>query len=150
MWQVHRELREALEAGYCLHGSRLRLDVIEPRPARCETGRREGNLTAVYADTTSPAVPCLMALFAEKVPGKGYYSSYSNANDTLVVIGEGLTFRPGFIHVLPRDTFQWYGHEFVAFEQVPVLQQIRVTPAILWSLLAEGNLDLRVSIPPPW
>lgn len=139
-----RVLEEYLEDGYCLHGSKQKLHLIEPRKAYCETGRPEGCLNAVYAERHDVRIPIIMALFE----GRGF-GSYSSDGTLLTVTGDR-TFSPGFVHVLPSDTFSNESGEFVSRVPVRPIAIVPVKPSILWDLLFRGDFDLRIPIPVEW
>lgn len=145
-------LENMLAEGFCLHGSKRRIsDHLIPHQAHCESGRPEGNLNAIYADPDGVRIPCLMALFDRKDPRQSRMTSYTGqGGGMLTVEGTNTTFTPGYVYVLPTDTFVFHHGEFVSFTPVWPHAIVPVTPEILWPLLARGNLDLQIPIPAPW
>lgn len=144
------QLLEAyLKRGFCLHGSKFRIEtLVEPRQARCNTGREDGCQKAVYASKNCVRVPCLMAMFASASKSESYKASYTAKGSGLMVVsGENVTFRPGYVHVLPSATFRDVGDEFISYEPVAPHEIVLVTPAILRLL---PHMDLRVPIPAKW
>lgn len=139
-----QELERRLADGYCLHGSKQQLLLLEPRQAYCSSGRPESCLNAVYAERKDVQVPIIMALWAGK--GTGSYSG----NGTFLRVEGDRTFSPGYVHVLSTKSFQDVHGEFVSFEPVRSEEIIPVTPSILWELLGRGTLDLHIPIPAPW
>lgn len=143
-------LRQFIHEGYCLHGSPVRIEgLVEPRKACDITGRRAGCLEAVYASQKCIRVPCLMAMFAKRYWWqRGRMTSYSGTEGGLLTVtGRNTTFRPGFIHVLPSNTFEEIEYEFVSFKAVKPHAIVGVTPAILHLL---PNMDLRIPVPTSW
>lgn len=138
-------LEQRIREGFCLHGSQARLEVVEPRQANCQSGRPEGNLTAVYASRHCVQVPIVMGLLA----GKGL-SSYTGDDGIHLKVTGDRTFAPGFIHVLECKTFADVNGEFVSFVPVIPREVIAVKPSILRLLVARGTLDLQIPIPAPW
>ncbi len=140
--------RKSEKSRFCFHGSKGRLDVIEPRQARCESGRPEGCLNAVYADQHSIEVPIVMALIAPEPGVHESRSGYSRTGEEkLVVTGTGTTFTPGYVHVLSTKTFEWYCGEFISRVPVEVICMLRVDPSILRHI---DTIDLQIPIPPPY
>ena len=139
-------LRGRLLQGNCLHGSQQRIEgMLEPRQARCETGRLGGCQKAVYASPNCIRVPLLMAMFSPIDSSRGYRSSYSgDPLGTLVVSGENVTFQPGFVYVLPTETFTWVDGEYISYQPVFPCSVLQVTPRLLLLL---PNLDLRIPVP---
>lgn len=134
--------------GMCLHGSKEKFTVAEPRSANCESKRPESCRCAVYATPDDVAIAIVRALI-DKVPGaRSSRSSYSrHGNGPLVVDGENATFTPGYVHILPSDTFGHDGDEYYSLVPVSVLSTVPVDPSILKLL---DNIELRIPIPPPY
>lgn len=135
------KLRDYLAQGYLLHGSKEKLEIIEPRKAAdTDPERTTGQAFAVYAERSDIRVPILMALFAEKDPSKkSWRSSYSAHGDgPMKVGGENYTFSPGYVYVLPSETFTIEGeeqdHEFISEVSVIPKDVISVDPSILSEL----------------
>lgn len=143
------KLRDYLEQGYLLHGSKEKLDIIEPRKAAdTNPDRTTGQALAIYAEASDIRVPILMALFAEKDPSKkSWRSSYSaQGNGTMKVGGENYMFTPGYVYVLPSETFVTEGdehdREFISRVNVVPKNVVPVDPSILSELDGiefEGN-----------
>jgi hypothetical protein len=131
------KLKEYLSQGYLLHGSKNKIEVIEPRQAHDDNRESKvTNLHGVYA-ADDIRVPVFMALFDKKDPTKKGWTSYYHATnrEEITVGGKNVTFTPGYIHVLPNETFQKmedeHGQETVSFEPVTPIDVIRITPEIL-------------------
>lgn len=134
--------------GHCFHGSKQEHSIVEPRPARCNSGRVEGCQHAVYATEDDIAVAIVMALFdrlSNECPASFSYSRHDKG--PLVVKGENATFTPGFVHVLSSKSFEHFGDEYISYEPVKVLSVFPVDPSILRLLT---NIELHIPIPPPY
>lgn len=136
-----------LERGFCLHGTKYEGPVLEPRQAHCKSGRPEGCLNAVYATSLIVEVPLIMAM--ERGEGSFYYHHWTGKP---VEAGgsEGKTFMPGFVYVLPSDTFKWVESDLVSFVPVRPVARIRVVPSDFRPCIERGTLDLKIPIPAPW
>ena len=147
MEEVLHTLRQSLRHGYCLHGSKLELKVIEPRQAVDVSGKPEGCLKAVYA-TRHEIIP---AIVMASRSGDGDIT-FQGVSDIWSVMPHdpSITLSPGHVHILPSSTFQEVGTEWVSFVPVRPVAVMRITPSIWWLILAEGNVDLRIPIPEPW
>jgi len=142
MRETLRLLKQYLEQGYCLHGSQRRSEMLEPRIAKCESGRVAGCQKAVYASKDCVRVPCLMAMFAPIDPANSRECSYTGAPDgKLIVTGTNVTFKPGYVHVLPAATFQELDDEFISYECITPVAILLVTPEIL-ELLPDMELHM--------
>ncbi len=132
-------LKSYLAEGYLLHGSKNRIEVLEPRQATDDNPERKtGKAHAIYAEDGDLRIPIVRALFAEKDPvPRSWRAGYStHGPDTpIIVTGENCTFTPGFVHVLPPDTFEVEGDEGdnERISRVPVasIDIIEVDPSIL-------------------
>lgn len=132
------KLRKYVEQGYLLHGSKNKLEVIEPRQAKEDNPERMvGSLHGIYA-TENLKAPILMALFAKKDLSKdSWRSSYdSEDGEKFIVSGENFTFTPGYVHILPPDTFKLVADEkgnseLVSNEPVKPIDTIYIAPSIL-------------------
>jgi hypothetical protein len=135
-FETLKTLQSYLDQGYLLHGSKMRIDILKPRTARDDSdGRTIGKMTGVYADDDLRA-PILMALFDRKDPNiSDWRSSYQGNDENTFVSGENMTFTPGFVHVLPKDTFTYHEEgddgEFVSNQPVTPVEIVPVTPDIL-------------------
>ena len=142
-------LEKMIREGFLLHGSSRQIcDAVEPRQARCSSGRQQGCLTGVYADDRLRA-PCLRATLALLDARQGWSSSYSaeTDDDPMVVTGQNATFRPGYIYVLPGTAFEDLGGEFFSKVEVMPHTIVRITPNILRLL---PNMDIRIPVPTSW
>jgi len=108
-----------VDAGYVLHGSPLRLDVLEPKPAS-DASKKFGNDTAVFA-VRSPASAIFSAIIDRSVLPKSadrrvkmYYLKETDAKGNERVcsryaiskaLKEAGAIKSGWVHVLPPDTF---------------------------------------------
>ncbi len=130
--------------GYFLHGSQIGdIEQLTPRQA-CDLSRKEeNNLCAVYA-VRAVQVPIVRALMA----GRGT-TSWRGNDDYLSVTGNR-TFAPGWVYVLPGDTFEKHGQEWVSFRPVRPIMTVPVTPTALRVLVERGTLHLQIPIPAPW
>ena len=116
VWDVCKKF---IDAGYVLHGSPLRLDVLEPKPAR-DASKKFGNDTAVFA-VRSPASAIFSAIVDRSVLPIGadrrvkmYYLRETDARGNERVcsryaiskaLKEAGAIKDGWVHVLPPDTF---------------------------------------------
>lgn len=148
MKKAFEELTQAIKNGYCLHGSKTIIDVLEPRLAACGSGAFENCQKAVYASQDEVDVAVVMAL-RDRLPScTSSRSSYSrHGAGPLVITGTNATFTPGYVHVLPRDTFVVLGNEFISYEAVKPVAIVRVDPSILRLF---QNIELHIPIPPPY
>jgi hypothetical protein len=134
-------LRNCIHEGYLLHGGKILVDALIPKQSTDDDSTRTtGQAFAVYAEASDIRVPILMALFAEKDPSKkSWRSSYSaNGNGPMKVGGENYTFTPGYVYVLPNETFTTEGdeqdREFISRVSVVPKEVIPVDPSILSEL----------------
>ncbi len=125
------EKLERLEAylaqGFLLHGSKRRLETVEPRQATdTDPDRKSGKANAVYAEAHDVRIPILMALFDKLDPElPGWRSGYhAYGEGPIEVEGENYTFTKGFVHVLPRGSFEAEGDE----TDREYLSRVPVTP----------------------
>lgn len=142
------KLKSYLEQGYVLHGGKNRADTLEPRQAEDDDPERKaGKAVAIYAEAHDLRIPIFMALFDQKDPSRGWQSSYSAQGDgPMQISGENYTFTPGYIYVLPRDTFEVEGDEIdselISRQPVTPIDVIEIDPSILKDL--EGiTIDLK-------
>lgn len=138
-----RKMEDYLSQGYLLHGSKRRLEMIEPRKADdTDPERVAGKANAVYASDEVYA-PILRALFDRKDPTRDSRSSYSGNAIHMKVTGENATFTNGYVYVLPRDSFILEGEgddqELISYSPVTPIETIVVTPEILEHL---QNLEI--------
>src|SRR5687768_13589766 len=93
MAEAMKKLGDYVEKGYLLHGSKKKLDLLEPRQASdTDESRYIGHQKAVYA-TRDPGIAILMSLFAKKDPGlEGWSSFYHKTGDGFRAGGENITF----------------------------------------------------------
>lgn len=131
-----QKLEDYVSQGLLLHGSKNKIEVLEPRQARDDNQeRKSGNLNAVYA-TDDIRISIFMALFDKKdTTQNGWRAFYHSTNeDEMKVGGEHVTFTPGYIHVLPGEKFHKVddenSKEIVAYESVAPIDVIAVTPDI--------------------
>lgn len=141
MQEVFELLNRYLALGFCLHGSRKRISLLELRQAKCNSGRTPNCQNAVYADRNDVRIPCVMAMFAPLDPSKGHRNSYGVTNGKMTVTGENVTFKPGYVHVLPSKTFRWFEEEFISFEPVVPAGVVLVTPEIV-SLFPDTEIQI--------
>ena len=140
-------LVDMITEGFYLHGSKKRLEIIEPRPARCLSGREEGCQKAVYA-ARCVEIPCIMAMRTPDGSGLRPQSSYSQTGKgPLIVRGKHMTFAPGYVYALPSETFECMGSELIS--RVPVMPHlvVPVTPAIIPLLV---NMECHIPVPTTW
>jgi hypothetical protein len=137
MLEAFNKLQEYIASGYLLHGSKNKLDVLEPRQAvDGDKTSKVTNLNGVYA-TDDIRISIFMALFAKKdISKNGWRSFYSvTSKDEITVGGENVFFTDGFVHVLSREKFKEIedenGKEIVASEPVTPIDVIKITPDIL-------------------
>lgn len=73
-----------------------------------------------------------MAMFSCVNTKLAMQSSYfSTGRGKLIVRGKNVTFKPGFVHVLPSDSFIDFKGEFISYEPVRAVGILRVTPEII-------------------
>jgi hypothetical protein len=136
MKEVLKKIEEYRSLGYLFHGSKKELEVVEPRQAHDENPNViAGNLNAIYA-TNDIRIPIVIALFDKKDRAQKSASSfYSAYKDTMSVGGVNITFTPGYIYVLPKESFRTVENEqekeIVSFEPVIPIDTIHITPEIL-------------------
>ncbi|MDO8603840.1 MAG: hypothetical protein Q7K40_00270 [bacterium] len=143
-----QKLEGYVSQGFLLHGSKNKIEVLEPRQAQDDNhDRKSGNLNAVYA-TDDIRISIFMALFAKKDADKnGWRAFYNSTNeDEMSVGGENVTFTPGYIHVLPGEKFRKVddknSKEIVAYEPVAPIDVVQVTPDIA-AYLSGINYDIK-------
>jgi len=141
MHQVLAVLRRYLEQGYCLHGSQSRFEIVEPRPARCTSLRSDKCQNAVYASKDCVRIPCVMALIARADLLKPSKSGYCVEDTRLIVTGENVKFKPGFVYVLPNDSFEEVGDEYISRRPVRSAAVLEVEPDIL-KLLPDLEINI--------
>lgn len=141
-------LGDMIAEGFYLHGSRKKIDVLKPRTARCLSGNEESCQTAVYA-ARCIEISCIMAMLKPDGSSLRYQASYTRQHpmDPLIVRGKHATFGPGYVYVLPHDTFERMGSETIS--RVPVMPHlvVPVTPAIIPLLL---NVECHIPVPTTW
>lgn len=124
--------------GYLFHGGKDQVALLTPQQASDrDESRVVGRQKAVYA-SDSLHIAIVMALLDKKDPTiQGWSSGYSGNETQLQVTGENFTLTPGFVHVLPRNSFieiedeKKGDREIVSYEPVTPKDIIRVTPPIL-------------------
>lgn len=117
---VTSKIEQALEAGFCLHGSNVMgQKVIHPRQAWCATGLPERNLLAVYADFDLRR-PLLHAIMHHLCGVEPTWMFYEDFNYPLTVVGGNIGFGYSSIYALPTETFVLQGKEFVSAVPVQV------------------------------
>lgn len=97
-------LRRYVAEGFLLHGSRKKFDVVEPRKAN-DDGHYVCNQFGVYA-TDDVRIPLVMALIHPTDPNDVSLSYHSQGDGPLQVNGRNICLRPGYIYVLPPNTFE--------------------------------------------
>jgi hypothetical protein len=141
--EIISRLTSYLNQGYVLHGSKSSSPILEPRQAHdVNPDRVLGKAYALYAEGTDIRIPIFMALKAPKIADAygGYTSGYSGhgPDQPLRISGKNLAFTTGFVHVLPRDSFEIeeHGDDTELMSRVPVeaIEIIRVEPSILEEL----------------
>jgi hypothetical protein len=142
-------LRMMVWEGFFLHGSRQKIKKpLEPRQAKDAVGKPSGCQMAVYATKSDIRIPCIMAMFTPIDPGKASHSEYSRkTGGKMVVTGENVTFGPGYVYVLPADTFEEMDGEFISFKPVMPILVIPVNPKILRLF---PNLEIQIPVPAEW
>ncbi len=141
-------LRRYVQDGFLLHGSKSRIDKIEPRQASdIDKTRVARNQFGVYA-TEDPDIAIVMALMHPKGSGNttSYYHKHSGESESFKIGGVNVMLRTGYVHVLPRETFKEINHEndveFVSKDPVTPVAVIEVNPPIIRSMnvTLEGEL----------
>jgi hypothetical protein len=133
---VREILRDFLMREYLLHGSSQKFEIVEPRQACDEKGRFQGNFKAVYA-TFDVRVAAFMAT-RHPTNLQSWSSYYHSVEDKFQAGGENVVLGPGYIYVLPGDTFQFVGteedREIVSFVPVVPAIVVRIGPEFVRSL----------------
>jgi hypothetical protein len=144
-------LRDYIKQGYLLHGSKSNTIELEPRQARdTDAERITGNQVGVYA-IDSVEEPIFMALRDKANPLRPSRSFYSGIDGKYEMGGENVILTPGYIHVLPRDTFETVrdekgNEELVSRVPVRAVAVVEVQPDIIKLL---PNVTLNLSDEPP-
>jgi hypothetical protein len=134
-----KQLRQYLNEGMLLHGSKVRTEVIEPRQSSDNNPDRIiGKSFAIYAETEDVRIPILMALFDKKdkdlADCRTSYSSHG-PNEPMLVSGENFTFSPGYVYVLPPEKFTTEEteteREYIATEPIKPIAVLEINPLIL-------------------
>jgi hypothetical protein len=142
-------LESYLKSGYLLHGGKRRLEMLEPRQATdSDPERTTGKAFAIYAEDTDVRVPVVMALFDRKDPSVWEWRSGYSAHgigSTMTLTGKNCTFTKGYVHVLPRESFEREGdehdNELISRKPVEPVDIIEVTPSIIDSL---KGMDIQI------
>lgn len=137
--EVLAKLRGYVAQGYVLHGSQAYMTVVEPRQARdSDKSRVTGNQYAVYAEAEDIRVPIVKALLAQRERYRpGGWSSFYTAigSGPMRVGGKNACLKPGWVHVLPSETFRWVegatDREFISKVPVVPVDVVRVEPSIV-------------------
>ena len=141
------KLMRVIDLGYLLHGSQNYFTVVEPQQAHDDNKRETGCQYGIYA-TKDIRIAVLVALFHPTNP-KDWQSGYSGVEGGAIrVFGYNVTFEPGYVYVLPHDTFEWVGteeknRELISRVPVKPIEIIEVTPV----LLSEFNLIIEIETP---
>lgn len=142
------QLKDFLAQGYLLHGSKQPIDTLEPRQAEDTNKERHiGRQHAVYA-TRHVEIPIFMALKDRKDDSiRSWRSGYSGTGGSWYMHGENTTLTPGYVYVLPPDTFERLedergGEELVSRVPVTPIAVFKVEPNIL-KLFPNITLDLK-------
>jgi hypothetical protein len=134
------KLNNYLNDGFVLHGSKLKIDTLEPRQANDINPDRShvGKQFAVYAEDKDVRIPIVMALFDFVDKNKSTNYGYSRGPDGIMhVKGENIYFTNGWVNVLPKHTFKILedkekgDRELVSFESVKSVDILEVDISIL-------------------
>jgi hypothetical protein len=145
-------LREFVDKGYVLHGSKRTSEMLEPRQADDTNKERViGRQNAIYA-TDKIEVPLFMALKDFKDPENrsmrsGYSGTAGADGITWHMYGENTALTPGYVYVLPKDTFDLMSdsngdEELISREPVMPVAVFKIEPDIL-NLFPNITLDLK-------
>lgn len=142
------QLKEFVAQGYVLHGSKKASDTLEPKQATDTNKERIiGTQVAVYA-THHVEIPLFMALKDMKDASlRSMRSGYSGTGGVWRMYGENTTLTPGYVYVLPSDTFEKIvdekgDEELISRVPVMPVAVFKVEPDIL-SLFPNITLDLK-------
>jgi hypothetical protein len=124
-----RKLQSYLWDEHVLHGSATHLKTIEPRQANQWSFEPQYNKCAVYA-TRDVRIAIIFATMRLPKSGSaslriwgGMHVSVQHSGDVII--------RPGFVHVLSRDTFTYVdATTLVSFDTVTPIDVIAVDPSI--------------------
>jgi hypothetical protein len=140
-----RILERYVQEGYLLHGSKLKIEVLEPRQATDTNKEKTArNRLGIYA-TENVRVAVSMALM-HKVADEST-SHYYVTNKDFRMGGTGITLKTGYVHVLPRDTFEEImeegDRELVSPVLVKPVAVIQIEPEILkeMNVVLEGDIE---------
>lgn len=141
-------LREYLDKGFLLHGSKNSTEMLEPRQSSdSNEARVSGKQFAIYA-ADNVEVPIFMALRDKRDPGKrSMHSGYSGYGGTFHMYGENIDLTPGYVYVLPRDTFETESdgngdEELISRVPIKPVAIVPIEPDIV-HLLGTISLDLK-------
>ena len=144
-----RQLREFLAEGYVFHGSKKKSSILEPRQANdTDESRIIGRQNAIYATDKHLEIPLFMAMKDRKDPSNiSIKSGYHGYGDQFYMYGENATLTPGYVYVLPRDTFEVISDEegndeLISREPVMPYAVFKVRPDI-FKLFPNVTLDLK-------
>jgi hypothetical protein len=137
MKAVLDRLQRDIDCGLLLHGSKWRLETLEPRQARdVDQANDVGSQRAVYA-ARNLTIPIVMALIAVRDASVGsWFHEYHDDGNCIVVRGTNFTFTTGFVYVLEPDSFieikdDRGRRDIVSYQPVVPLACVRVTAEIL-------------------
>jgi hypothetical protein len=139
-------LKNYIDQGYLLHGSKSNAAELEPRQASDNDAERiTGHQLGVYG-IDSVEAPIFMALRDKANTFKGSRSFYHGTDGKYEMGGENVTLTPGYIHVIPRDTFELVSdekgdEELVSRVPVRAVAVVEIQPDII-QLLPNVTLNL--------
>jgi hypothetical protein len=140
-----RALERYVQGGYLLHGSNSKIEVLEPRQTfDIDKQKTARNQLGIYA-TESVRIAVSMALMHKiKKADNNWY--YHGSEQDFRIGGTGIKLESGYIHVLPRDSFEEIieggDRELVSRTLVDPVAVIEINPDILdnMDILLEGDL----------
>jgi hypothetical protein len=146
--KIIAELSEYLKKGYVLHGSKSDSSVLKPQQAHdTNVDRIVGKAFAIYAEGRDIRIPIFMALKDRKdisMSSESEYSGYG-PEKVLTISGRNLHFTPGYVHVLPSETYEIEKHgnveELISRVPVRAIKIFRVSPSILDAL---PNIEMNI------
>lgn len=119
---------------YVLHGSDKPIEVVEPRQAKTRQKVPINNQLAVYASLCI-AVPIIHAVIRH-VDESSQMSWEIKKDERIHVWGRGVRFVTGYVHLLPKESFEIHEGGLFCLSRKPVktVRAYRVEPQILHKL----------------
>lgn len=98
-----RIIRDHLDNGRVLHGTKALTHLLEPRLARdVDRANTTGNWLGVYA-SGDVRIPIFRALAEKRDPSHPCFRGYTGNDERMRFFGQNITLTSGYIYVLPND-----------------------------------------------